>query len=61
MEAAGKRSRKKSGGRLHLGDVISLRTRNALVHGDPSVEIEPYHLTVMNSALDALKEELEDR
>ena len=37
-----------------------VRTRNALVHGDPSVEIEPHHMTVMNATLDALKGELED-
>ncbi|HZR89533.1 MAG TPA: hypothetical protein VFB02_22230 [Bradyrhizobium sp.] len=37
-----------------------VRTRNALVHGDSSVEIEPYHMIAMISALDALKKELED-
>jgi hypothetical protein len=38
-----------------------VRTRNALVHGDISIEIEPYHLVVMNEALQALKAELEDQ
>jgi REase_AHJR-like len=36
-----------------------VRTRNAVVHGDTSVEIKPHEMLIMKEALDVLKRQLE--